>query len=125
MVVSVAPDTPKPKTPHFQEVNQTVRRTKTVKLLAKSSDICNITLNSVRQHNCFITEGNYIGYMFRLYISHLQVYFGNLSHKMLSTLWNPIVFTSMEYIKLNHLSHSCNVHVTPFETNDKNRPEDD
>ena len=26
----------------------------------------NITLNSVRQHNCFITQGNYIGYMFRL-----------------------------------------------------------
>jgi len=26
----------------------------------------NITLNSVRQHNCFITQGNYIGYRFRL-----------------------------------------------------------
>jgi len=26
----------------------------------------NITLNSVRQHNYFITQGNYIGYMFRL-----------------------------------------------------------
>ena len=32
----------------------------------------NITLNSVRQHNYFITQGNYIGYMFRLQISHLQ-----------------------------------------------------
>jgi len=26
----------------------------------------NITLNSVRQHNYFITQGIYIGYMFRL-----------------------------------------------------------
>jgi len=32
---------------------------------------------------------------------------------MLCTFWDPIVFTSMEYIKLNHL---CDVHVTPFET---------
>ena len=35
---------------------------------------CNIMLNSVRQHNCFITQGSYIGYMFRLLISHLQAY---------------------------------------------------
>jgi len=35
----------------------------------------NIMLNSVRQHNCFIiTQGSYIGYMFRLLISHLQAY---------------------------------------------------
>ena len=26
----------------------------------------NVILNSVRQHHYFITEGNYIGYMFRL-----------------------------------------------------------
>ena len=26
----------------------------------------NITLNRVRQHNHFITQGNYTGYMFRL-----------------------------------------------------------
>jgi len=45
----------------------------------------NITLNCVRQHNCFITQGNYIGYMFRLLISHLQAYFCQLSHKMLCT----------------------------------------
>ena len=31
-----------------------------------------ITLNSVRQHNCFITQSNYMGYMFQLLISHLQ-----------------------------------------------------
>ena len=35
----------------------------------------NVTLNSVRQHNYFITQGYYIGYMFRLLISHLQAYF--------------------------------------------------
>jgi hypothetical protein len=38
---------------------------------------CNIMLNSVRQHNYFITLGNYIGYMFQLLISHLQAYFVN------------------------------------------------
>ena len=65
---------------------------------------CNIILNSVRQDNYFITQGNYIGYMFRLWIGHLQAYFCHLSHKMLWTLWDPIGFTSMEYTKLNHLS---------------------
>ena len=48
-------------------------------------------LNSVRQHNYFITH-----YMFRLYIRHLQVYFCHLIHKTLCTIWDPIVFTSME-----------------------------
>jgi hypothetical protein len=64
----------------------------------------NITLNSVRQHNYCITQGNYIGYMFRLLVSHLQAYFWKLSHKTLCTHWDPIMFTSMEYIKLNLLS---------------------
>jgi len=31
-------------------------------------------------------------------------YLCHLSHKMLCTLWDPIVFTYTEYIKLNHLS---------------------
>jgi len=66
-------------------------------------DIC-IILNSAHQQNNFITQGNYIDYMFRLLISHLQAYFCQLSHKMLRTHWDPIVFTSTEYIKLNHLS---------------------
>ena len=34
--------------------------------------ILNIILNNVRHHNYFITQGNYIGYMFRLLFSHLQ-----------------------------------------------------
>jgi len=46
----------------------------------------------------------YIGCMFRLWISHLQAYFCHLNHGMLCTLWDPIVFTSMECIGLNHLS---------------------
>ena len=41
----------------------------------------NIILNSVRQHNYFITEGNYIGYMFRLEICHLQDYFLSFDSK--------------------------------------------
>jgi len=60
--------------------------------------------NSVRQHNCFIAQSNYIGYMFRLLISHLQAYFNRFSHKMLCTHWDPSVFTSMVYIKLDLLS---------------------
>jgi len=31
-------------------------------------------LKSVHQHNYFITQGNYTGYMFRLEINHLQAY---------------------------------------------------
>ena len=79
----------------------------------------NITLNSVRQHNYFITRGNYISYMFRLQIRHLQAYFCHLSHKMLCTLWDPIVFTSMEYIKLNHLSQrvwTCKLCLQQWDT---------
>jgi len=34
-------------------------------------------LNNVSQHNYVITQGNYIDYMFRLLISHLQAYFVN------------------------------------------------
>jgi len=37
----------------------------------------NIILNNVRQHNNFITQGNYIGYMFLLLFSHLQAYIVN------------------------------------------------
>jgi len=51
----------------------------------------------------FITQGNYIDYMFRVLICHLQAYFSQLSHKTLCTHWDPIMFTSMEYIKLGHL----------------------
>ena len=50
----------------------------------------NTILNSVRQHNQFISQGNYIGYMFRLLISHLQAYFCQLSHKMLCTILNSV-----------------------------------
>ena len=57
----------------------------------------NIILNSVLQHNYFITEGNNIGYMFRLLISHLQAYFGQLSHKMLCTIWDPIPFPEYKH----------------------------
>jgi len=75
----------------------------------------NIILNSVRQHNYFITKGNYIGYMFRLHISHLQAYFCHLSHKMPCTLWDPIVFTRWD----------PKVCIAYCDSNDKKRPEDD
>jgi len=43
----------------------------------KHEELISMILNNVRQHNYFITHGNYIGYMFRLLISHLQAYFVN------------------------------------------------
>ena len=52
---------------------------------------------------CTITQSSYIGYMFRLLISHLQAYFNRFSHKVLCSHWDPSVFTSTEYIKLDHL----------------------
>jgi len=47
----------------------------------------------------------------RLHVStinnHRQAYFCHLSHKMLHTLWDPIAFTSMEYIKhVNYFMYS-------------------
>ena len=54
----------------------------------------NIILNSVRQHNHFITQSTYIGYMFRLQISHLQACFCHLNQKMLCILWDPIEISS-------------------------------
>ena len=53
----------------------------------------------------------YSRHLHRLH-NHLQVYFCHLSHKMLCILWDPIMFTSMEY-------------VAYCELNDKNRHEDD
>ena len=35
---------------------------------------CNIMLNSLCQHNCSITQGSYVDYMFQILISHLQAY---------------------------------------------------
>ena len=35
-------------------------------LIWQTNKQTNIILNSVRQHNYFITQGNYIGYIFRL-----------------------------------------------------------
>jgi len=35
-------------------------------IFVKTNKIGNIILNNVRQHNYFITQGNYIGYVFRL-----------------------------------------------------------
>jgi len=60
-------------------------------------------LNSVRQHNCFITQSKYIGYMFLLLISHVQAYFNRFSQKVLRTRWDTSVFTSMVYIKEDNL----------------------
>ena len=55
-------------------------------------------INSVRQHSYFITQSNYLGYML-----HVQAYFNLFTHKMLCTHWDPSLFTSKVYIKLDYL----------------------
>ena len=67
----------------------------------KTRKYFNITLNSVRQHNHFNTEGNYKATCFDYRLVIIRPVLFQLFHKMLCTLWDPIVFTSMEYIKLN------------------------
>jgi len=66
-------------------------------------------VNSVRQHNCFITQGNYIGYMFRLLNSHLQAYSLQVkSQDAVHTLGSQRVYIS-EMLKPDHLSRKVNV----------------
>ena len=60
-------------------------------------------LNNVRQHNCFIIQGSYIGYMFRLIDQSSSGLFSRLSHKVLCTHWDPSVCTSIKYIKSDQL----------------------
>jgi hypothetical protein len=60
-------------------------------------------LNNVRQHNYFIMQGNYIGFMFRLIDQSSSGLFSRLSHKVLCTHWDPSVFASIKYIISDHL----------------------
>jgi len=46
----------------------------------------------------FITQSNYISYMFRLLNSHLQAYSLQVSHMMLCTHWDLSVFTSVKQL---------------------------
>jgi len=59
--------------------------------------------NNVREHNCFIVQGGYTGYMFRLIDQSSSGLFSRLSHKVLCTHWDPSVFTSIKYIKSDQL----------------------
>jgi len=66
-------------------------------------------INSVRQHNCFITQSNYIGYMFRLLNSHLQAYSLQVkSQDAVHTLGSQCVYIS-GILKPDHLSRKVNV----------------
>ena len=60
-------------------------------------------LNNVRQHNCFVIQGSYIGYMFRLIDQSSSGLFSRLSHKVLCRRWDPSVYTSVKYIKSDQL----------------------
>jgi len=66
-------------------------------------------LKNVHQHNCFITQGSYIGYMFRLIARSSSGLFSRLSHKVLCTRWDPGVFTSIKYIKFNICPTRCDL----------------
>jgi len=61
-------------------------------------------LNNVREHNCFIIQGSYICYVFRLIDQSFSGLFCRLSHKVLCTHWDPSVCTSIKYIKSDQLS---------------------
>ena len=60
-------------------------------------------LNNVREHNCFVIQGSYIGYMFWLIDQSSSGLFSRLSHKVLCTHWNPNVCTSTKCIKSDQL----------------------
>jgi len=62
-----------------------------------------LVLNNVRQYNCFIIQGSYIGYMFRFINQSSSGLFSRLSHKVLCTHWDPSVCTSIKYIKSDQL----------------------
>ena len=57
----------------------------------------------------FITQGNYVGYMFRLLNSHLQAFSLQVkSQDAVHTLGSQRVYTS-EVLKPNHLSRKVNL----------------
>jgi len=56
-------------------------------------------LNTVHQHNCFIIQGSYIGYMFRLIEQSSSGLFSRLSHKMLCTHWDHNVYNKIHKIR--------------------------
>ena len=55
-----------------------------------------------------------MGYMFRLFISHPQARFCQLSHKTLCTLRDPIVLTYMETHKIKSFVSRCDVQIREF-----------
>jgi len=66
-------------------------------------------INSARPHNCFITQSNYVGYMFRLLNSHLQAYSLHAkSQNAVHTLGSQCVYTS-EIFKPDRLSRKVQV----------------
>ena len=74
----------------------------------------NIILNNVRQHNYLITQGNYIGYVFRLLMNHLQAHFVNWVTRCYAHIGIPSCFT---------MGSQC-VHSILW-LNWQNEPEDD
>jgi len=102
---------------------------------------CNVTLNSVRQHDHFITQGNYKVTCFDCRLVILRPILSIMSQDAMHTLGSHRVYIhgihqiesfvskgvtcklclhfTRQMIQF-YVSHSCkhNLHVTPFETND-------
>ena len=70
-----------------------------------------MVLNTVHQHNCFIIQGSYIGYMFRVIDQSSSGLFSRLSHKVLCTHWDPSVCTSIKYIKQISCLRKCDNNI--------------
>ena len=67
-----------------------------------------VLLTVYSQHDCFVTQGNVIGYMFRLLNSHLQAYSLQVkSQDAVHTLGSQCVYIS-ELLKPDHLSRTVN-----------------
>ena len=64
---------------------------------------CIMILSNVHQRNCFSIQGSYIGYMFRLIDQSSSGVFSRLSQRVLCTLWDPSVCTSIKYKKSDQL----------------------
>jgi len=71
----------------------------------------NIILNSVRQHNHFITQGNCIGFMFWLLISHLHAYFVDWVTRCYAHFGIPLCLHSWKYIKIKPLYQRCDMQI--------------
>jgi len=78
----------------------------------------NIILNSVRQHNHFITQGNYKATCFDCRLVIFRPVLSIVSQDAMHTLGSHLVYNHGIYKIKSFVSKgvTCNLHGTPFET---------